>query len=62
MADVKDKLTSLEALKLAYDELNDNKVGKTNIKLGIHTDGLLYVFVDDSPVGDGINLTQTTGA
>lgn len=31
--------------------------GKTKLSLGIHTDGLIYVFVDGVPVGNGIEMT-----
>lgn len=60
MAETKDKLTSLEALKLVYDKLDEAKINKESIRLGIHTDGLLYVFVDGSPIGTGINLSGET--
>lgn len=36
-----------------------NAVNKQNITLGIHTDGLLYVFIDGTPTGTGIELTKT---
>ena len=36
-----------------------NAVNKQNITLGIHTDGLLYVFIDGIPTGTGIELTKT---
>ncbi len=36
-----------------------NAVNKQNITLGIHTDGLLYVFIDGTPTGAGIELTRT---
>lgn len=35
---------------------NIGAVTKSGISLGIHSDGLIYVFVDGSPVGDGIEL------
>ena len=33
-----------------------NAVDKRNITLGLHTDGLIYLFIDDAPVGNGIAL------
>jgi hypothetical protein len=35
---------------------NIGAVAKSGISLGVHSDGLVYVFVDGSPVGDGIEL------
>lgn len=29
------------------------------IRLGIHTDGLLYIFVNDSPIGDGVVISNS---
>ena len=34
-----------------------NAVSKQSITLGLHTDGLLYIFIDGAPVGQGISLT-----
>ena len=34
-------------------------VAKNKITLGVHTDGLVYLFVDGTPVGDGIELTPS---
>lgn len=39
-----------------FTELLVNTVDKRYIKLGIHTDGLLYLFINDEPVGDGIEI------
>ncbi len=33
-----------------------NCVNKQNITLGLHTDGLLYIFINDEPVGTGIQI------
>ena len=33
------------------------KVSKSGLSIGIHTDGLLYVFVDGKPTGDGIRVS-----
>lgn len=35
-----------------------NAIDKRNIHLGLHTDGLLYLFIDDEPVGAGITLSN----
>jgi hypothetical protein len=39
-----------------FASLLANAVDKRKITLGLHTDGLLYIFVDDSPVGNGVAL------
>lgn len=33
------------------------KVDKTSITLGQHTDGLIYIFVDGKPVGTGLSIS-----
>lgn len=35
-------------------QLSSKKVDKTGITLGVYTDGLVYVFVDGLPVGNGV--------
>lgn len=35
-------------------------LNKKNVSLGIHTDGLLYIFVDGEPIGTGIEKTIQT--
>ena len=37
-----------------------NSVNKQNIALGIHSDGLLYLFIDGTPIGSGIALSTNT--
>ena len=37
-----------------------NIIDKRNITLGLHTDGLIYLFVNNSPVGYGIALPSTS--
>lgn len=37
-----------------------NTVSTQSISLGLHTDGLLYIFIDGEPVGTGINIATTT--
>lgn len=36
-----------------------NSVNKQSISLGLHTDGLLYLFIDGEPAGTGISLIAT---
>lgn len=35
-----------------------NIVATQNITLGIHSDGLLYIFIDNEPIGTGINISS----
>lgn len=41
-----------------FAQLLANIVSKQNIALGIHDDGLLYLFIDGSPIGTGIAITN----
>ena len=38
----------------------NNIVTKQNITLGLHTDGLLYIFINGEPIGTGIALNTNT--
>ena len=40
-----------------FTELLANAVNKQNITLGLHTDGLLYLFIDGEPIGTGITIS-----
>lgn len=39
-----------------FSQLSSEKVDKTDLTLAMHSDGLLYIFVNGSPVGEGIEL------
>ena len=41
-----------------FSSLLANAVDKRKITLGLHTDGLMYLFIDGSPVGNGIALPE----
>lgn len=45
--------------ELEFTEVLSNILDKRTITLGLHTDGLLYVFVDGIPVGTGIELPKS---
>ncbi|MBO5128821.1 MAG: BppU family phage baseplate upper protein [Oscillospiraceae bacterium] len=45
------------ASTLSVQMLTTQKVSKSGIRLGIGTDGLLYLYVDNRPVGTGIYLS-----
>ncbi len=40
-----------------FASLLANTLDKRNISIGLHTDGLLYLFIDGEPVGTGINIS-----
>lgn len=47
-----------------FDELSEQiaeKVSKTGITLGLHSDGKYYIFVDSAPVGTGFELSNNSG-
>ena len=33
----------------------------SNLTLGLHTDGLFYIFIDNKPIGNGISLPKASG-
>lgn len=47
---------SLTPAQKAQARANIDAVSKTGLSLGFHTDGLLYLFIDDAPVGSGIEI------
>lgn len=52
------------ATQKQVDDLSEaiaEKVGKTGITLGLHSDGKYYIFVDGAPVGTGLELSGTSG-
>lgn len=46
-------------IRAIISRLSSEKVGKTSISLGIASDGLIYIFVDGTPVGAGIPQGQS---
>jgi hypothetical protein len=45
-----------------FAEILANALDKRKIGLGLHTDGLLYLFIDSVPVGTGIELSVNANA
>ena len=45
-----------------FSSILANAVSTQNITLGLHTDGLLYIFINGEPIGTGIRLTVTPEA
>jgi hypothetical protein len=43
-----------------FASLLANTLDKRNISIGLHSDGLLYLFIDDEPIGTGIALNNNT--
>lgn len=40
-----------------FGELSEQKANKNGMTLDVHTDGLIYLFVDGKPVGNGVEVT-----
>lgn len=51
--------TAHSDIRALISQLSSEKVGKTSISLGIASDGLIYIFVDGTPVGMGIPQGQS---
>ena len=45
-----------------FTETLANAVNKQNISLGLHTDGLIYLFINGEPTGTGIEQSTSTNA
>ena len=56
---LKEELTEYVDNKIS--QLSSEKVDKTSLTLGLHTDGLFYIFVDGTPIGNGIALPSKSG-
>lgn len=52
--DINTKLGKIDTLEQDVNKLNNEKVDKTGISLGIGADGLIYIHVNGAPVGAGI--------
>ena len=46
------------AIRGQVSQLSDDKVDKTDITLGLHTDGLVYIFIGGVPMGNGLNISD----
>lgn len=40
-----------------FSKLKEDKVDKNDITLGVHTDGLIYIFIGGVPMGGGLNIS-----
>ena len=56
---IKKALGYTPAKQSDVNNLSNEKIGKTGVTLGIASDGLIYIFVDGSPVGTGIPQGQS---
>lgn len=52
--------TSLNQTAASITQLASDKADKTGLTLGVHTDGLVYLFVNGSPQGNGLEITAET--
>lgn len=59
LGDYADKMEAVDEALASVTKSVAEKVGKTSISLGIAPDGLIYVFVDGTPVGTGIPQGQS---
>lgn len=57
ITNIKNALGYTPAKESDVSRLSEQKVDKTGITLGKHTDGLFYIFVNGSPVGSGVEIT-----
>ena len=48
------KLGGYTGTESEFAEVIANTIDKRNISIGLHTDGLLYLFIDGEPIGTGI--------
>lgn len=48
---------SQKAVTDALTNLSNEKVDQATLTLGYHTDGLIYIFAGDTPLGNGIEMT-----
>lgn len=58
-AEIKEKLNKIDDLSDIHNNINqlfDEKANKSGLTLGIHTDGLVYLFIDGSPHGNGLDI------
>ena len=56
-AEFAEKLAMEVPSKEEFSRLSLEKVDKSNITLDKHTDGLIYIFIDGKPVGNGVEVT-----
>lgn len=50
------KLGGYTGTESEFAEMMANTIDKRNISIGLHTDGLLYLFIDGEPIGTGITI------
>lgn len=53
-----------EALKkgvAAHEGIETLETDISSLTLGLHTDGLFYIFINDEPIGNGISLPKASG-
>lgn len=60
-SEVAEKLGKVDELEKGINQLSSEKVSKNNVDLRLHIDGLFHIFIDGTPVGNGIALPGTSG-
>lgn len=56
------KLGGYTGTESEFAEMMANTISKQEITLGLHTDGLLYLFIDGEPIGTGITINTNPEA
>jgi hypothetical protein len=56
------KLGGYAGTESEFAEMMANTISKQEITLGLHTDGLLYLFIDGEPIGTGITINTNPEA
>lgn len=56
--DVKQVKVKINEVVEIVHKLDKKYLDLSNLSLGVHTDGLIYVMVDNQPVGTGLSLSQ----
>jgi hypothetical protein len=58
---IDERLAQVPDLEQRVGALSAEKVSKSGITLGLHSDGKYYIFVDGEPVGTGFELSGNSG-
>ena len=48
-------------IRAQISQLSSDKVDKISLTLGVHTDGLLYIFSNGEPIGTGVEMPDKVG-
>ena len=59
-SDITSLQTSVDQTAASVTQLASDKADKTGLSLGVHSDGLVYLFVNGTPQGNGLEITAET--